>query len=191
MAWAISNRARTNRHQDDSIWYRRKIEVATEPPKPAWEPKVGDWVLVTRPEDWIEWRHPRWDRSMHKFDGQVGQIEREREGRFHIRGFAMAGALRYQFHRDWLSPATTSQPLKIPPSLATVSGSGVRESKPAEPQYRIPSLPADAGKVCEFSNDNENWHRRKLAYWIGTEYGYVWWCDSGDLYKHARIKKDA
>jgi hypothetical protein len=63
--------------------------------------------------------------------------------------------------------------------------------KPAEPQYRIPSLPYDAGKECEFSDDNENWHRRKLAYWIGTEYSFVWWSDSGDLYKYARIKKDA
>ena len=63
--------------------------------------------------------------------------------------------------------------------------------KPAEPQYRIPSLPDDAGKECEFSDDNENWHRRKLAYWIGTEYSFVWWSDSGDLYKYARIKKDA
>jgi hypothetical protein len=166
--------------------------VADEPAKeaePAWEPKVGDWVLVRRPEDWKEWKNPLWPEELHIYNGKVFQVR----GAFDtpVGHRVTLHGCEWFFHRDWLSPATTSQPLKIPPSLATVSGSGVRDSKPAEPQYRIPSLPDDAGKECEFSDDNENWHRRKLAYWIGTEYSFVWWSDSGDLYKYARIKKDA
>ena len=67
----------------------------------------------------------------------------------------------------------------------------IETPKPPEPEYREPVLPGDSGKVCEFSDDNENWHRRKLAYWIKSEYGFVWWSESGDLYKYARIRKDA
>ncbi|MFN9110168.1 MAG: hypothetical protein ACK5XN_08885, partial [Bacteroidota bacterium] len=34
------------REQRETRWYRRKIEPAKQP-DPAWEPKVGGWVLVT------------------------------------------------------------------------------------------------------------------------------------------------
>ena len=153
--------------------------VADEPAKqPAWEPKVGDWVRVTRPEDWIEWKHPRWEGSMHKsdgmhkFDGQVGQIEREREGHFQIRGFVASKECSYIFHRDWLSPAE-------PPA----------SEKPAEPEYREPVLPADAGKYCQFSDDGIKWRSGWLNGWV--ERSHQWIARSGVHWQHCRIKKDA
>lgn len=148
---------------------------ATEEPEPGWEPKVGDWVKVTRPEDWIEWRHPRWEGSMHKFDGQVGQIEREREGHFQIRGFVASKECSYIFHRDWLSPAE-------PP-------------KPPQPEYREPVLPADAGKRCEFSISGKTWDTLELVGWNDDPEGWPWKSrlSNNDItcWKRCRIKKDA
>jgi hypothetical protein len=167
--WVASDNARTHRRQGVSLWYRRKIETA----EPAWEPKVGDWVLVTRPEDWIEWRHPRWEGSMHKsdgthkFNGQVGQIEREREGHFQIRGFVASKECSYIFYRDWLSPA-----------------------KPPEPEYREPVLPADAGKVCEFSDDGETWQTATLM-GFSSDGERAPWESENCLWDHARIKKES
>jgi hypothetical protein len=99
------------REQRETRWYRRKIEPAKQP-DPAWEPKVGGWVLVTRPENWVKCSSPWWNESMHRFDGQVGQIEREREGHFQIRGFVASKECSYIFHRDWLSPAKPPEPVE-------------------------------------------------------------------------------
>jgi hypothetical protein len=40
MGWALSGRARTNRHQNESLWYRRKIETPEQP-----EPEYREPVL--------------------------------------------------------------------------------------------------------------------------------------------------
>jgi hypothetical protein len=172
--------------QDTDCWYRRKIEVATEPPKPAWEPQVGDLVKVTRPEDWKEWREPLWQEEMHIYNGKFlrvrGAFETSVGHRVTLHG------CDWFFHLDWLSPATTSQPLKIPPSLATVSGSGVRESQPyLEDEYRKPLLPGDFDKPCDFSSDGIEWRNGYLRGYVHSKwrdtYGVCWPC--------CRIKKDA
>jgi hypothetical protein len=67
---------------------------------------------VTRPENWVKCSSPWWNESMHRFDGQVGQIEREREGHFQIRGFVASKECSYIFHRDWLSPAKPPEPVE-------------------------------------------------------------------------------
>jgi hypothetical protein len=151
---------------------------------PAWEPKVGDWVLVTRPKTPEVSDDTLWLSEMDQFDGAVMQVEQFIES-YQSAAVVLAG---YAFRLEWLAPATTSQPLKIPPSLATVSGSGVRESRPAEPQYRIPSLPADAGKECEFSDDGKTWVILNLDGWLPA----LKWVSKGEgCWDHARIKKDA
>jgi hypothetical protein len=145
----------------DVLWCR-EVTDDIETPKPAWEPQVGDWVLVTRPEDWKEWKKPMWPEGMHIYNGKV----------FQVRGaFETAGRHRVElhgcewlFHRDWLAPAE-------PP-------------KPPEPEYREPVPTADAGKECEFSNDGEAW-------WRGGLLGSFWISDCGVYSRFARIKKDA
>lgn len=154
---------------DDDHFADANKMVADEPakePKPAWEPKVGDWVRVTRPGDWIEWEYPKWEGSMHQFEGQVGQIECEWEGHFQIRGFAASNEFRYQFHRDWLSPA-----------------------EPPKDEYREPVLPADAGKYCQFSDDGIEWRTGWLNGW--GQRSHQWVSHSGGHWRHCRIKKDA
>jgi hypothetical protein len=155
-------------------WRFARIKIET--PKPAWEPKVGDWVRVTRPSDWEEWDHPYWAPQMHQFDGKVGKIESEREGRFHICGFAWHG-LRFVFHRDWLSPA--EPPAKEP-----------EPAKPAEPEYRQPVLPGDCGKPCEFSDDSISWEEDELIGWRANLNTFN--LESArDSYRYARIKKES
>lgn len=164
---------------DPSMWQAFRYacirnEKPAKEPEPAWEPKVGDWVKVTRPSDWEEWDHPYWAPQMHQFDGKVGKIESEREGRFHVCGFAWYG-LRFVFHRDWLTPAD-------PPAT----------EKPPEPEYREPVLPGDAGKVCEFSIDGNAWTEAKLRGYAG----HLWQSVCSEVvgakhWVHARIKKDA
>ena len=163
--WVKSENAGWTRMQDPAIWYRRKIEPAE--PLPAWEPKVGDWVKVTRPGDWTEWEHPTWQGEMHEFDGRVGQIERESGDCFQVCGFAAPNGFCWQFHRDWLSPA-----------------------EPPEPEYREPVLPQDAGKPCEFSDDGSKWHSGSLYGW--TQFTRQWVSGSHQKkWRHCRIQKDA
>ncbi len=75
----------------------------------------------------------------------------------------------------------------------------IEVAQPPEPEYREPVLPADAGKVCEFSDDDKTWrsgylkgfdydeHRHQGAGWRRNE------TCSSDRARHrfARIKKDA
>ena len=110
---------------------------------------------------------------MHKFEGQVGQIEREREWHFKIRGFVASKECTYIFHRDWLSPAE-------PPAT----------EKPPEPEYREPVLPADVGKECEFSDDSISWEEDDLIGWRANLNTFNWE-SARDSYRYARIKKDA
>jgi hypothetical protein len=156
--------------KDDEVIFARP--VADEPakkPEPAWEPKVGDWVKVTRPEDWIEWDFPKCEGWMHHFDGKVGRIQEAWGNNFQIVGFANENSFRCELHPSWLSPA-----------------------EPPEPEYREPVLPADAGKECEFSDDGNAWTEGKLRGYTGfcwqnyfvESVGEKWWA-------HARIKKDA
>ena len=157
--------------------------VADEPAKeaePAWEPKVGDWVLVTMPEDWKLLKDPAWVASMHKYDGKVMQVVRyeQRYGAW-VANFC---GIDWFFKRDWLSPAEPPEP-----------------PKPPEPQYREPVLPADAGKLCEFSDDDKTW---RSGYLKGFDYdehrhqGAGWRRNqncSSDRARHrfARIKKES
>lgn len=162
------------KRQDSDCWYRRKIEVA-KPPEPAWEPKVGDWVRVTRPENWKGAGPPGWSSSMHQFDGKIGQIECEYGRCFRIRGFDQSGGYRLLCHRNWLSPAE-------PPAIA----------KPPKPEYREPVLPADAGRWCEFSNDDNDWTAAKLRGYAG----HLWQSISSEVvgtkhWAYARIKKES
>jgi len=71
--------------------------------------------------------------------------------------------------------------------------------KPPEPQYREPVLPADAGKLCEFSDDDKTW---RSGYLKGFDYdehrhqGAGWRRNqncSSDRARHcfARIKKES
>lgn len=144
------------------------IKTVAEESKPAWEPKVGDWVLVTRPKDWEVSAFHSWSPVMDKFNGKVGKIEGEWEGRFHICGFAWPNGLRFIFDRVWLSPAE-------PPA----------SEKPPEPEYREPVLPADCGKQCEFSNDGKTWITLELNAWLPAS---KWVSKDEGCWQHARIK---
>ena len=109
--------------------------------------------------------------GMHKFNGQVGQIEREREGHFQIRGFVASKECFYIFHRDWLTPAE-------PPV----------SERPTEPEYREPVLPADGGMACEFSEEGDFWSSGRLG---GVRIGRGWFSTGGVCWRHCCIKKDA
>jgi hypothetical protein len=145
--------------------------VATEPAKeaePAWEPKVGDWVLVTMPEDWKLLKDPAWVASMHKYDGKVMQVVRyeQRYGAW-VANFC---GIDWFFKRDWLSPAEPPEPLK-----------------PPKPEYREPVLPGDFDRPCDFSSNGIQWRNGCLR-------GYVpsgWRDTNGVCWPCCRIKKDA
>jgi hypothetical protein len=145
--------------------------VADEPAKeaePAWEPKVGDWVLVTMPEDWKLLKDPAWVASMHKYDGKVMQVVRyeQRYGAW-VANFC---GIDWFFNRDWLSPAEPPEPLK-----------------PPKPEYREPVLPGDFDRPCDFSSNGIQWRNGCLR-------GYVpsgWRDTNGVCWPCCRIKKDA
>jgi len=156
---------------DGCIFARLVSDEPAKESEPAWEPKVGDWVRVTRPENWEKCWSPCWLAEMHQFDGKVGCIERVQGSCRRIRGFVGSDALQYQFHRDWLTPAE-------PP-------------KPPQPEYREPVLPGDAGKVCEFSDDGNDWTEGKLRGYAG----HLWQSVSSEVvgeqyWDRARIKKE-
>lgn len=159
--WSESMRAGWGyKRQDPDCWYRRKIETA----KPAWEPKVGDWVKVTRPQNWKEWKDPLWREEMHIYDGRV--FELVKWSQFSTGRRASLQGIDWFFHRDWLSPA-----------------------EPPEPEYREPVLPADAGEQCEFSRDGKEWCKFLLAGWQVDN--NPWICERYHCWPYARIKKDA
>lgn len=156
--------------QPDVLWYRRKIEQ----PKPAWEPKVGDWVLVTRPENWKEWKDILWREEMHIYDGKVFQVVGAFETLFGHR--VKLHGIDWFFHRDWLSPSIKH--FAEPPAI----------DKPPEPEYREPVLPADGGMACEFSEEGDFWSSGRLG---GVRIGRGWFSTGGVCWRHCRIKKDA
>lgn len=49
-------------HPNDNIGDIKEVSYQAKhqlkPVKPAWEPKAGDWVLVTRPENWQACKNP-------------------------------------------------------------------------------------------------------------------------------------
>lgn len=106
--WTESDNARTHGRQEAMIWYRRKIGFPAKEPGPAWEPKVGDWVRVTRPVDWKEWKDPLWREEMHIYDGKVFEFVKWSQSSAGQR--ASLQGIDWFFHRDWLSPAEPPKP---------------------------------------------------------------------------------
>lgn len=156
---------------DPTMWQAfRYAVIRNERPaskaEPSWEPKVGDWVRVTRPKDWEVCRFPYWSPKLHRYNRQVGQIEFDCGDCFKIRGFVESDGFQYQFHRDWLTPA-----------------------EPLKDEYRQPVLPADAGEQCEFSRDGKEWCKFLLAGWQVDN--NPWICERYHCWPYARIKKDA
>ena len=79
-------------------------------PKPAWEPKVGDWVTITKPEDTK--KEPGWVGEMDKYLGKARQIAsvRSQTGFFHLwlpadHDDCRQGRSLWTFHKDWMTPA--------------------------------------------------------------------------------------
>jgi hypothetical protein len=54
-------------------------------------------------------------------------------------------------------------------------------------QYREPVLPADEGRICEFCDDDKNWHQGFIAELDGYRKGW-WLTDDGVEYEHCRIE---
>lgn len=148
------------------IWNERPANKA----QPAWEPKVVDWVRVTRPERPEISDDTPWLAEMDRFDGKVMQVARFWEA-YQPLAVILAGT-NYAFKVDWLAPAE-------PPA----------SDKPPEPEYREPVLPADACKECQFSDDGIEWRSGWLNGWVHRSHQWIW--HSGGHWRHCRIKKDA
>ncbi len=68
----------------------------------------------------------------------------------------------------------------------------IEPAEPAEPEYREPVLPADAGKLCEFSNDEKIWLTGRLRGYANDLWQSFLSSEVGaKVWVHARIKKDA
>jgi hypothetical protein len=150
--------------------------VAEEPAKeaePAWKPKIGDWVLVTRPKKQEINDDPFWLTEMDRFNGAVMKVAQLGES-YKSAAVILAGT-NYAFKVDWLAPAE-------PP-------------KPPEPEYRKPVLPGDAGKWAEFSQDGSVWYRWKLCgCYRGADDREISWIAENAAsigFRHCRIKKEA
>jgi hypothetical protein len=96
---------------------------AAEAPKPAWEPKEGDWVTITKPTH----AHRGWvSPYMDEYDGQTFQFNGE--FRRDSQGIAWAeGPGGYYFNLAWLSPA----PAKVAVPEAKVEAEDDKEIQPA------------------------------------------------------------
>jgi hypothetical protein len=78
----------------------------TEAPKPAWEPKEGDWVKVTKPETRKIEGRPFYVDSMDSYDGKVFQVYRV----CNRRRVCDFGGDSWDFAFEWLSPAEAPEP---------------------------------------------------------------------------------
>lgn len=66
------------------------------------------------------------------------------------------------------------------------------KEEPDEPQYREPVLPADLGKLAEFSQDGNTWSRWKLCgCYRDADDQPISWQSANIGFRHCRIKKDA
>jgi hypothetical protein len=161
-----------------------------EAPKPAWEPKVGDWVTITKPTH----AHKGWvPPYMDEYDGKTFQFEgdftRDSEGNPWAEG---PGS--YYFDLAWLSPATAPASVEPPQEAPTGVTGFVGVSLDAdEYEWRVPDV-NDIGKLVEVRySDSSGWCTRKLMAILGV-YGsdgrYVCQGDSSSrnyAWKHARI----
>ena len=114
---------------------RPPAEPAKEPPEPAWEPKVWDWVLVTRPKEQEINDDPFWLADMDRFNGEVMQVKQFSES--HQSAAVILADTNYAFKLDWLSPAEPPEPAN--------SADGYRQV-----------TSADIGEQCEFSDGSTN-----------------------------------
>jgi len=78
------------------------VKAVAEPP--AWEPKEGEWVKVTKPEITRVKGKPSWVDSMDRYDGKVLQVGWIGEkGYIKLRGaVGLLGV--WNFDSSWLSP---------------------------------------------------------------------------------------
>jgi hypothetical protein len=86
--------------QAPSLIYRRRVEAPVDAvdlaAEAAWEPKVGDWVTITRPANTLEC--PTWGTHMDRYQGKPHKLLRQTEsGNWQVDG-------PYYFNPKWLSP---------------------------------------------------------------------------------------
>jgi hypothetical protein len=96
-------------------------------------------------------------------------------------GFKFAGLIQAMegdfylvgtYWKNWTLPVPSSNLLLV--------------SKKAK-QYREPVLPADEGKICEFCDDDKNWHQAFFAKLGGYRFG-CWLTNDCVEYNHCRIE---
>jgi hypothetical protein len=76
-----------------------------------WEPKVGDWVKVTKPEITRVKGKPSWVGSMDRYDGKVLPVKLIGEnGYIKLKGAVGILGLGWDFDSSWLSPAEAPKP---------------------------------------------------------------------------------
>jgi hypothetical protein len=128
-------------------------EVA-EAPKPAWEPKEGDWVTITKPTHANRgWVSP----FMDEYDGETFQFKGEFRRDSQSTPWTI-GPGGYYFDLAWLSPA----PAKV----------AVPEADDAD-EWRVVH-PGDVGSIIQVrdsedaSHDDSRWIDRKLVAVIAT-----------------------
>jgi hypothetical protein len=77
-------------------------EAPAEAPKQAWEPKVGDWVTITKPTNLMEF--PGWHNAMDKYLDKPHKIHSETAaGNWNLAGENGFASL-FCFNPKWLSP---------------------------------------------------------------------------------------
>lgn len=169
--WDESSNALTHRRQGPRIWYRRKVEPAQEaqPAKPKrW--RILDDKEIIQASEWYN-----------------AKVNKPR---------------KWPPHGGWQELEENDICIGLPagefPSLIWCREvtDDVEAAEPPEPEYREPLLPADAGKMCEFSNDGQMWFRHGLAGFVNNiQTNLKWQAFVGTNltfgFAHARIRKDA
>ncbi|MFN9111011.1 MAG: hypothetical protein ACK5XN_13185 [Bacteroidota bacterium] len=129
-----------------------------EPDHPAWEPKVGDWVRVTRPKTPEVSDDTLWLADMDRFDGAVMQVEQFGES-YQSAVVILAG---YAFKVDWLAPAEAPEP-EHPAGPRAVPRMSPGEWLDIRDAYRDATA-ADVGKLVYVRNGEiEPWSELRLA----------------------------
>ena len=117
--WEPSSNVATGYGQNESTWYRRRIE-----PKPEPKFKVGQRVKIIGPKRSEKVRY-NWEQGMDNQVGKTGVVTGSHYGSFG-RLYQLSGIVEWNFQEDYLEPVVEPEPkhyvLQVGDSVETPSG---------------------------------------------------------------------
>lgn len=159
-----------------SDWICARSNLPSDPPNGlGWKPQICSTGISVSKHDDCVFARPVADEPAKESEHPAGPMPDPGEGCCEPTEKGIGGDIEVIATASWIRGRRS--PAEPPAS-----------ENPAEPQYRTPSLPEDAGKVCEFINDEDTnlWVEQRLCGYKDQEY-LPWISEEGEWHQ-ARIK---